>query len=82
MTDTLSVRLGEHQLNTLDETMIVKDFNVALIVLAPRYNQPSSSSNDIALLRLAEAADLSVYSPACLPATDQGQIAITSPTQF
>ena len=55
--------------------MIVKDFNVALIVVAPGYNQPSQTSNDIALVRLAEAADLSVYTPACLPATNQGPIA-------
>ena len=74
---SLSVRLGEHQLNTLDETMIVKDFNVALIVVHPDYNRPSSSSNDIALVRLAEPADLAVYSPACLPASNQGQISNT-----
>ena len=55
----------------------MKDFNVALIVLAPRYNQPSSHSNDIALVKLAEAADLTVYTPACLPTTNQGQRATT-----
>lgn len=56
----------------------MKDFNVALIVLAPRYNQPSSHSNDIALVKLAEAADLTVYTPACLPTTNQGLIATTT----
>ena len=52
--DTLEIRLGEHQLNTIDETLIVKDFNVNLIVKAPNYNIPKSTSNDIALVRLSE----------------------------
>ena len=51
--------------------MITKDFNVDLIVNAPDYQTPSGMSNDIALVRLAEDADLSVYTPACLPAADQ-----------
>ena len=58
--------------------MITKDFNVDLIVLHPDYNTPKWISNDIALVRLAEDADLSVYTPACLPDTDQdftGQLA-------
>ena len=42
-----------------------------MIVLAPDYHSPASYSNDIALVRLAEAADLSVYSPACLPTSNQ-----------
>ena len=69
--DSLEVRLGEHQLNTIGETLIVKDFNVDLIVKHPRYNSPSQNSNDIALVRLSEAADLSVYTPVCLPAGGQ-----------
>ena len=67
----MEIRLGEHQLNTQDETLITKDFNVDRIVVHPDYNSPSRYSNDIALLRLSEDADLSVYTPACLPATDQ-----------
>ena len=51
--------------------MITKDFNVDLIVNAPDYQTPSGMSNDIAPVRLAEDADLSVYTPACLPAADQ-----------
>ena len=68
---TLEIRLGEHQLNTIDETLIVKDFNVDLIVNHPNYNNPSGSSNDIALVRLAEDADLAVYTPVCLPSHQQ-----------
>ena len=41
---SLSVRLGEHQLNTLDETLIVKDFNVALIVAHAGYNKHSRNT--------------------------------------
>ena len=32
---------------------------------------PQQFSNDIALVRLAEEADISVYTPACLPDTNQ-----------
>ena len=74
----MEIRLGEHQRDTINETLITKDFNVEKIVLHPDYNTPSWLSNDIALLKLAEDVDLSVYSPACLPDTDEdftGQLA-------
>ena len=32
------------------------------------YNVPFESSNNIALLKLAEKVDLNIYTPACLPA--------------
>merc|ERR1712037_255385 len=32
------------------------------------YNSPMSTSNDIALLKLAEPVDLNIYTPACLAA--------------
>jgi len=76
--DSLEIRLGEHQRDTINETLVTKDFNVDQIVLHPDYNSPKSISNDIALVRLAEDADLSVYTPACLPDTDEdfsGQLA-------
>ena len=41
------------------------------IVKASSYNHPAESSNDITLVRLAEAADLTVYTPVCLPSPDQ-----------
>ena len=34
------------------------------------YNSPKSTSNDIALLKLAEPVDLNIYTPACLAALD------------
>ena len=69
----MEIRLGEHQLNTIDETLITKDFKVDLIVLHPDYHSPSRFSNDIALVRLAEEADLTLYTPACLPHTNQAE---------
>ena len=33
------------------------------------YNNPLSTSNDIALLKLSESVDLDVYTPACLAKT-------------
>ena len=77
----LEIRLGEHQLNTVGETLIVKDFNVERIVLAASYNSPATSSNDIALVKLTEAADLAVYTPVCLPAAQEdftGQFSIVT----
>jgi hypothetical protein len=34
------------------------------------YESPKASSNDIALLKLAESVDLASYTPACLAAVD------------
>ena len=65
------IRLGEHDRGTGDETMMTKDFDVDLILPYPEFGRPSSHSNDITLMRLTEAADLAVYTPACLPATNQ-----------
>ena len=37
-------------------------------IVHENYNSPYQESNDIALLKLAEAVDLNIYTPACLPA--------------
>jgi len=63
----LTIRLGEHQWNIKDETMITKDFDIDLIMMAPNYDSPYNNSNDIALIRLASHADISIYTPICLP---------------
>ena len=44
-----------------------KEVSVTSIV-HPNYN-PSTTNNDIALLKLSESVDLSIYTPACLPAS-------------
>ena len=37
-------------------------------IIHENYNNPFASSNDIALLKLAEKVDLNIHTPACLPA--------------
>merc|ERR1712038_176762 len=64
-----SLVLGEHDLssaNDADDTNR-KEVSVTSIV-HPSYN-PSTTNNDIALLKLSESVDLSIYTPACLPAS-------------
>ena len=41
------------------------------IVKADSYDHPALSSNDIALVRLTEDADLAIYTPVCLPTAQQ-----------
>ena len=74
----MEIRLGEHIRYTNEESIITKDFNVDYILKHPSYGSPQYS-NDIALVRLAEEADISVYTPACLPDTNEdftGQMAL------
>ena len=66
MSGALTIILGNPFLDTNR-----KEFQVDLIVRAPHYNNPVKLSNDIALLRLTEEADLTVYTPVCLPAHNQ-----------
>ena len=66
MSGALTIILGNPFLDTNR-----KEFQVDLIVRAPDYNNPVNRSNDIALLRLTEEADLTVYTPVCLPAHNQ-----------
>ena len=52
---------------------MTKDFHVDKIVLHPDYNNPFNEphSNDIALVRLTEEVDISVFTPICLPEPNQ-----------
>jgi len=68
--DDLTVVLGVH-----DRTIVVtpdsplserKVLKISEIVLHPDYNQATSSSNDIALLKFTESVELEKYAPACL----------------
>jgi len=67
----LEIRLGEHSRNVVEESLITKDFDVNYILKHPQYNSPKPSSNDIALVRLSTDADISIYTPACLPSSGQ-----------
>jgi len=69
--DDLTVVLGVH-----DRTIVVtpdtpaserKVLKISELVIHPDYNQATSSSNDIALLKFTESVDLEKYTPACLP---------------
>merc|ERR1712172_111986 len=72
--DDLTVVLGVH-----DRTIVVtpdtpaserKVLKISEIVIHPDYDQATSSSNDIALLKFTELVDLEKYTPACLPERD------------
>ena len=81
--DDLTVLLGAFDLRSDDDTKrwsspdsesrILSRKNVALEIdpiVHENYQNPLSTSNDIALLKLAESVDLDVYTPACLAARD------------
>ena len=53
--------LGEHDVDTRAETSITRSYNVDLIV---RHRHPKI---DLAMVRLSEPADISIYTPVCLP---------------
>ena len=53
-----------------------KEVSVSTIV-HPDYDA-STVNNDIALLKLAEAVDLSIYTPACLPASSANYVGQTA----
>jgi len=68
---SIIVTLGEHDTVSTTETSITKDFSVTKVIAHENYVYDSTASeglkNDIALLELKTAADLSVYTPVCLP---------------
>jgi len=73
-----SLVLGEHDLsssNDADDTNR-KEVSVSAIV-HPDYDS-ITTNNDIALLKLAEAVDLSIHTPACLPASTADYVGQTA----
>jgi len=72
-TDSLSVVIGEHRINSGsivsdndDFDDIRKNLELESIILHEGFDW-SNYNHDIALLKLKEPVDLSVYTPACLP---------------
>jgi len=64
----ITVVLGEHDTASDTETDIRKEVAVSKIIISPIYNPNIFPNNgDIAVLKLAEAVDLEVYTPICLP---------------
>lgn len=69
--DNLKIILGEYDLSSATDSADTNRKEVSLAIdpiVHENYNSPYQSSNDIALLKLAEAVDLNVHTPACLPA--------------
>ena len=56
---------------------IRKEVSVSVIVKHPDYDS-SNANNDIALLKLAEEVDLSIHTPACLPASSADYVGQTA----
>lgn len=69
--DNLKIILGEYDLSSDSDSADTNRKEVGLAmdpIVHESYNSPFTSSNDIALLKLAEKVDLNIYTPACLPA--------------
>merc|ERR1712088_1058789 len=77
-TGPTSLVLGEHDLSSSNDAFDTnrKEVSVTTIV-HPNYDA-STVNNDIALLKLAEAVDLSIYTPACLPASSADYVGQTA----
>jgi len=60
----LEIRLGEHIRSSTSDSSITRDFKVSAITRHPQYN---GNDHDIAMVKLAEAADLSIFTPVCMP---------------
>ena len=64
--DMLEVRLGEHDRFSTEETIISKTFLVVMMIKHPSYKD-LTSENDVGLVKLTTPADISIYTPVCLP---------------
>ena len=66
----LQITIGEHDLSQTGETIIPeKKVAVTSYVNHEDYMNPSTYSNDITVIELAEELDLTIYIPACLAQT-------------
>ena len=75
---TITVVLGEHDTTTTTESTIPrKELQVTMIIPHENYN-PVALPDDIALLKLSEVVNLSVYTPVCLPNTADNFIGKTA----
>merc|ERR1711990_560328 len=73
-----SLVLGEHDLSSTNDADDTNRKEVSVTTLVhPNYDE-STTNNDIALLKLAEAVNLSIYTPACLPASSADYVGQTA----
>merc|ERR1712072_1593580 len=70
--------LGEHDLSNTNDVFDTNRKVVAVSsIIHPNWDT-STNNNDIALLKLEEAVDLSIYTPACLPASSADYVGQTA----
>ena len=83
---SLYLMIGDIELAEINETAAEKQLRVSRMHINEEY-RPISKTNDTALLELTEHVDLTVYTPACLPAGedvtgDQAQVTGWDDTTF
>ena len=78
---TLEIRLGEHIRSSTSDSSITRDFKVSTMTSHPQYNGNSNDIALVkhtqmfgrllqftnVQVKLAEAADLSIFTPVCMP---------------
>ena len=65
----IEIKLGEHDESVDDETDITKTIQLETYIKHPNWNKNGDLDSDIAMLKLAEEVDLSVFTPACMAKT-------------
>ena len=70
--------LGEHDTTTSTESTIPRKVLAVSMIIPHESYVSSTTENDIALLKISEAVDLSVYTPICLPNTGDDFIGKTA----
>ena len=74
----IRVVLGEHDINQSGEETIPRIVvGVSQIIRHPDYSA-ITSANDIALIKISTRADLSIYTPACLPQNGASFVGMTA----
>jgi len=70
--------LGEHDLTSSNDADDTNRKVVAVTPIVHASYDSATANNDIALLKLEEAVDLSIYTPACLPASSADYVGQTA----
>merc|ERR1719507_215155 len=73
-----SLVLGEHDLSSSNDADDTNRKDVAVTTIVHPDYDAINTNNDIALLKLAEAVDLSIHTPACLPASSADYVGQTA----
>jgi len=73
-----SLVLGEHDITSSNDAEDTNRREVSVsVIVHPDYDS-HTTNNDIALLKLVEEVDLSIYTPACLPASSADYVGQTA----